>query len=179
VVGGSPIGDVEVTLQFATAEHGPVLSNLLELYLHELSDIFQIDTGADGRFGYDGLPLYWSDPDTHHAFLIRSGDRIGRFALVTRGSPATDDPDDLDVAEFFVLRSHRRSGVGRAAAFLLWNRISGRWIVRVSEANRAGRSFWESIVREYTGGVFAETTRPGRVHMFRVFSFDGGRRSST
>jgi hypothetical protein len=91
-----------------------VLSNLLELYLHDLSEIFPIEVGADGHFGYENLPLYWSYPDTHFAFLIRSGACFAGFALATRGSPATDDPQDLDVAEFFVLRRYRRAGVGGA-----------------------------------------------------------------
>ena len=54
------------------------------------------------------------------------------FSFVTRGSPASDDPETLDVAEFFVLRGWRRSGVGRRAAPLLWDRLPGPWTVRVS-----------------------------------------------
>jgi GNAT superfamily N-acetyltransferase len=103
----------EITLEIATAGDRRLLSNLLELYLHDLSEIFPIQVGADGRFGYDKLPRYWSEPDTHYAYLIRCKTDVAGFALVTRGSPATDDPNDLDVGEFFVLRSYRRSGIGR------------------------------------------------------------------
>jgi predicted acetyltransferase len=131
-----------------------LLFNLLELYQYDLSDIFPIKLGADGRFGYDKLPLYWSEPDMHFAYLIRSRAEVACFALVTRGFPASDNPDDFDMAELFVLRSHRRSGVGGGAAFLLWDRHRGRWVVRVSEMNRGARPFWESAIREYTGGAF-------------------------
>ena len=65
-------------------------------------------------------------------YLIRVRGRVAGFALVTRGSPATADPLDLDLAEFFVLRSYRRSGVGRRAAVLLWNSLPAHWIVRVA-----------------------------------------------
>ena len=148
-----------------------MLSGLLGLYLHDLSEIFPIEVGADGRFRYDKLPLYWSEPEKRFAFLIRSGGRPAGFALATRGSPASDDPEHLDVAEFFVLRGHRRSGVGRRAAFLLWNRLPGEWVVRVSEANRAGLPFWHSTVQEYTRNAFSESQRPGNPHGWRVFSF--------
>jgi predicted acetyltransferase len=96
-----------------------------------------------------------------HAFLIKCGTRVAGFALAMRGSPATDDPTDLDVAEFFVLRSYRRSGVGRQAAFALWDTVPGQWVVRVSEANRAGLPFWSEAIRSYTSGVFTRA-RPGR-----------------
>ncbi len=161
----------EVALEVVTEGGAPLLSNLLELYVHDLSEIFALELGPDGRFGYDKLPLYWSEPDTHFAFLIRYRARVAGFALVTRGSPATDDPQDLDLAEFFVLRSYRRSGVGRRAAFLLWNRLPGKWVVRVSEANRAGLPFWEATIREYTRNAFSEKKLPGRLHLFRVFCF--------
>ena len=159
-----------MSLDFATLASAPLLSNLLELYLHDLSEIFPVEVGPDGRFGY-GLSLYWSQPERRFAFLIRVGTRAAGFALVTRGSPATDDPEDLDVAEFFVLRGYRRSGVGRRAAFLLWDRLPGSWVVRVSEANRAGLSFWQSTVREYTKGGFVEDQRPGTPNAWRVLRF--------
>ena len=163
----------DVTLQAATIGDHAVLSNLLELYVHDMSEIFPVRVGADGRFGYDKLALYWSKPDTHFAFLIRADTELAGFALVTRGSPATDDPDDLDMAEFFILRSHRRAGVGRRAACLLWDRLPGRWVVRVSELNRAGIPFWTEAIRAYTGGAFLEREFPGKSQVFRVFSFAG------
>src|SRR6185369_10362436 len=121
-----------VTLELATERDATLLANLLELYIHDLSEVFPVELGVDGRFGYGNLSLYWSTPDTHFAFLIRLNSRIAGFALVTRGSPATVDSQDLDLAEFFVLRSHRRSGIGRIAAFLLFDHLPGHWIVRVS-----------------------------------------------
>jgi predicted acetyltransferase len=167
----------EVALAVATPRDEERLSNLLELYIHDLSEIFPVELGADGRFGYAKLPLYWSEPERRFPFLILCGSRVVGFALVTRGSPASDDPEVLDIAEFFVVRRYRRCGVGRRAAFLLWNRLAGSWTVRVSEANRGGRRFWTSAVTEYTSGTATETTRPGNPHAWRVFSFDSVDRS--
>ena len=163
--------DEQVTLEQATPADATLLSNLLELYIHDLSEVFPIDPGADGRFGYHKLPLYWSEPEQRFPFLIRSGGKVVGFALATRGSPATNNPEVLDVAEFFVLRRYRRTGCGRRAAALLFDRIPGRWIVRVSEGNRGARPFWESVVGAYTRGQFTHAQREGSPHAWRDLSF--------
>jgi predicted acetyltransferase len=161
----------EVSLDLATPEDATLLANLLELYSHDLSDTFGLELGRDGRFGYQNLPLYWSEPERRFPFLIRWGSQVAGFAFATRGLQASIDIDAFDVAEFFVLRRYRKSGVGRRAAFLLWNRFASRWIVRVSEANAIGHRFWTRIIAEYSNGVFTETARPATPHMWRVFSF--------
>jgi predicted acetyltransferase len=162
-----------VALDVATSADAELLSNLLELYMHDLSAAFpSIELGANGRFGYHKLNLYWSEPERRYPFLIRcDGGRTCGFALATRGSPASDDPDVFDVAEFFVLRRYRRTGVGRRAAALLWQRLPGTWIVRVSEGNAGALPFWTSAIAEFTRGDITEQRRPGTPHAWRVFSF--------
>ena len=128
--------DLEGTrLVAATEADHTLLSNLLELSIHDLSALFpQVRLGPDGRFGYPMLPLYWGEPDKRFAYLIEQDAALAGFILVTRGSPVSSDPDVLDIAEFFVLRRHRGSGVGQRAAFLLWRERPGKWTVRTAEA---------------------------------------------
>ena len=167
-----------VTLERATERDAPLLANLLELYIHDLSSIFPVEPGSDGRFGYDALALYWTEPDRRWAHRIESGGRVVGFAFAARGSPASDDPDVLDIAEFFVLRRHRRSGVGREAAFRLWDAMPGRWVVRVAERNEPGLAFWRETLRAYAPGAFVEAARPGLAG-WRIFTFASGRRPAT
>jgi predicted acetyltransferase len=180
--GHSMAGPYEVSLESAKPEHVGLLAQLLELYLHDLSEIFPIKVGSDGRFGYDRLPLYFEEPDRRFPFVVRANDHPAGFALVTRGSPVTQDPADLDIAEFFVMRPYRRSSVGRSAAFQLWDRMPGRWIVRVSEGNRRGLPFWRKIVAEYTNGLFSVRALPGTPSAWCVMTFQSkageGRTSS-
>ena len=165
------IDSQEVVIDAAAPHDVTVIANLLELYSHDLSQAFGLELGADGRFGYKSLPLYWTTPEERFPFLIRCGIRIVGFALLARGSPASDNPEDFDVAEFFIVRRHRRRGVGRRAAFLLFDRLPVRWIVRVSEGNPSGWQFWASTLGQYTHGELVETTLPGVPHPWRVFSF--------
>ena len=165
----------DVQLRFATERDATLLANLLELYVYDLSEIFPVVLGPDGRYGYPRLAHYWSEPGRRFPFVIEIGGRTAGFALATRGSPVTDDPNDLDVAEFFVLRRDRRGGVGQRAAHLLWDRLPGRWTVRVSEGNRGGLAFWPRVIGAYARGAETTSTRPGQPHAWRVFTFVSGR----
>lgn len=175
----SSAGDMEnvdeVKLEAAISSDAALFANLVELYLHDLSEAFPIELGPEGRFGYPGLSLYWTEPEHRFPFLIRHGPRIVGFVLVRRGSPMSEDPDVFDIAEFFVVRRHRREGVGKRAAFFLWDRFPGHWIVRVSEANIGAIRFWTALITEYAAGKAEQFSRPGSPSTWRVFSFDSGR----
>jgi predicted acetyltransferase len=162
--------DTDVTLEVATFRDRPLLENLLELYLHDLSEVFPIEIDNNGRFGYERLHSYWSEPDRRFPFLVRYRGRIAGFVFVTRGSPVSEDPNVFDIAEFFVMRQFRRHGVGREAAFHAWDHHHGDWTVRVSEGNAGGLEFWSRMTAEYANGA-QESRRPGTPHDWRVFSF--------
>ena len=150
-----------------------LLGNLLELYVHDLSESFPfVEQGADGRFGYPDLDLYWSEPARRFPFLLKQGEKIAGFALVKRGSPAAVDPNVYDLAEFFVLRGRRRCGVGQRAAALLWNQLRGAWTVRCSESAPSALAFWSKAVTQFTHGDHQISAWSGSASQFRVFHFD-------
>jgi predicted acetyltransferase len=161
-----------VQLLPATPEQAPALENLFELYAHDLSAAFELEIGEDGRFSAGRLTRFWGEPERCFPFLIRVGNALGGFALATRGSPATSDPADLDVAELFVLRRYRRSGVGRQAVGALWDRMPGHWIVRVAERNREARPFWTRTISNYTQRRFTETQAIVGGTSWAVFAFE-------
>ena len=133
----------------ASAKDERVLANLLELYAHDFSELTDVPLGADGRFGYPALPRYWLEPD-RHAFLVYDEGLAG-FVLVKRGSEISGDPAVWDVAEMFIVRGRRRRGTGGDVIKQVWRRLSGRWEVRVMEANRAALPFWERTITSFCG----------------------------
>jgi predicted acetyltransferase len=159
----------DIRLQLATRAEETPLANLLELYLHDMSEAFPIRISEQGRFGYAWLPTYWAEPDLRFPYLIWSDQGLMGFVLTTIGSPVSDDPQALDVAEFFVLRRFRRSRVGSTAIKMLWDQRPGHWVVRVSEGNAGGGGFWPMVVREYTDGDFIERQVPGRHYPWRIY----------
>ena len=156
----------------AVKEEQPILARLLELYAHDLSDVARLNIGADGRFGYTPLPRYWTEQG-RHPYLMRIDGELAGFVLVQQGSQLTGEPDVWDVAEFFVLRRHRRQGAGAQAAHEVWRRHKGRWEVRVMERNTAALAFWKRAADEYVGAhVEPELVEVAgkRWHLFRFTS---------
>ena len=147
------------------------MANLFELYAHDFSEFHDVEPGEDGRFGFNKLHLYWSDPK-RNAFLIKCRGRLAGFALVKQGSEITEDDCVWDMAEFFVLRRYRRDGVGTEAARQIWNRYPGRWEVRVMEANKAAHAFWARAIKS----VLNQAISPVRVRIadrvWFVFALD-------
>ncbi len=127
-----------------------VLRRLLELYVYDYSEYMGWDVDEHGLFGYRYLDHYWTEPD-RHPFFIRVDGRLGGFALVRAGAPH-------DMAEFFVMRKYRRSGVGSAAARLVLERFPGAWEVRQLAENTGATTFWRSAIPV----AFAEEIRDGR-----------------
>jgi predicted acetyltransferase len=136
-----------------------VLGQLLELYLYDFSAFTQHDVDAAGRFGYDYIDAYWSEPG-RVPFLFRVEDRWAGFALVRTGIPH-------DMAEFFVMRKYRRRSIGVAAAHNLFRRFPGEWQVRQMRANVDATAFWrraipvEFVEEQVEAGPVQRFTMPG------------------
>ena len=162
---------MHIEIVTATPEQEPVLANLLELYIHDFSEYVDLDIGPDGRFGYGGLSLYWSEPD-RHALLVRVDGKLAGFVLVKRGPGATSAWAVWDMAEFFIIRRWRRRGVGTNIAHEVWRRFPGQWEVRVMQANPPARQFWTRTI----SGFIGKAVKPVRVEKgdecWWVFSFE-------
>ncbi|HEV7220531.1 MAG TPA: GNAT family N-acetyltransferase [Terriglobales bacterium] len=102
---------VHVEVVPARPEQQTIMANLLELYAHDFSEFHDVAIGADGRFGYEPLRLYWSEPG-RYPFLVWVDGKLAGFVLVKRGSEFSGSEDIWDMAEFFVLRGYRRRGIG-------------------------------------------------------------------
>lgn len=105
---------MQLELIKATIEQKPVLANLLELYAYEFTAFCDFDIGENGLYGYEHLPLYWSEP-TRFPYLIHINKKIAGFFLVQKGSPISKDPMVWNISEFFVIKKYKQQGVGTAA----------------------------------------------------------------
>jgi predicted acetyltransferase len=162
-------GSVAVVL--ASSDRQTTVANLLELYAHDFSEYIELPIGDDGRFGYKRLSTYWSSP-TCHPFLIERNGSLAGVVLVQRGSRITRDADVWDMSEFFVMRGHRRHGVGAAAASEIWRAFPGRWEVRVTSKNHPALAFWRQTISGYVGNPAIPTQYEEDGSEWNLFAFE-------
>jgi predicted acetyltransferase len=127
--------------------------------------------GADGRFGYGNLPLYWSDPD-RRPFLVRMNGKLVGLVFVRRGQNVSDNETVWDMAEFFVLRGYRRRGIGTNVAHEVWKHLPGRWEVRVMESNVPARLFWARAISTFLDKVVNPVRIEKAGDCWQIFSFE-------
>ncbi len=154
----------------AQPEDEAVLANLVQLYAHDFSEFYDLEFGADGRFEYKDLPLYWREPD-RHPFLITVDGTLAGFVLLKRGPQLSGDKTVWDMAEFFVIRGFRRHGIGTQVAHKIWGQHPGRWEVRVLRVNRAGCGFWEHAIELFVGHTIEPVNVEKGGDDWQVFSF--------
>ncbi|WP_293385399.1 GNAT family N-acetyltransferase [Phenylobacterium sp. SCN 70-31] len=167
----------KVELEAAGPEKRMALRALFQLYTHDFSEFWAGDDKGeldeDGRFpDYPYLDSYWTDP-RRIPFLIRVDGRLAGLLLVNDHSHS-GLPVDFAVAEFFVVRKHRREGVGRAAARAALSGRPGLWELAVARKNVGALAFWRGIAAELADGAVEtlDTTDRwnGTILRFRVAS---------
>ena len=128
------------------------LQRMLELYQHDLSDIWDQDIDPHGEYGYV-LDRYWKDSDCW-PYLFRVAGKLAGFALVDRRVRIPDD--DFWMDQFFVLKKYRRQAIGSAAAAVVLDKHHGRWQVGQMPGNLAARAFWRRLIGSYTRNGYIE-----------------------
>jgi predicted acetyltransferase len=148
---------VDVDVVGAELRDKPVLRQLLQLYQYDFSEFDDADVDAEGSYRYRYLDEYWTEPE-RHPLLFRVDGKWAGFALVRSGTPH-------DMAEFFVMRKYRRSGVGTVLAREVFARFPGEWQVRQMTSNPAATAFWlQAIPVDFV----QDTLQHGPVQRFTI-----------
>jgi predicted acetyltransferase len=143
-----------LSVRRAAPAERPLLQRMLELYQHDLSDLWDQDLDEAGEFGYE-LDRYWADPSCH-PYVFRVGGRPAGFALVDARARLPGGAFWMD--QFFVLRKYRRLGVATRAATALFDHHRGAWQVGQMPGNRPAQAFWRRVIAEVTAGRYVEHT---------------------
>ena len=151
-----------LTIERVGLQERSVLQNLLNMYLHEMSAFDEIGLDEAGIFEYKHMSCYWVEPE-RHPFFARVKGKIAGFVLV-RDIESLSGDTIHSVAEFFILNSYRRLGIGEEIARIVFDRFPGKWQIAVNEENRVARLFWKTVVWRYTGG---------KLHEFRSGDWEG------
>jgi predicted acetyltransferase len=147
------------------------MKRLVQLYAYDFSEIMGLDVDADALFPEGRVLGRWLD-GAAHAFLSFADGHLAGFAIAGVGSRLREDPEVMDVADFFVLRKYRRKNVGVRCAAMLFDLFPRRWEVRERAENAAAIAFWRKAIHEYTGGRYGETIANDEHWRGPVQSFD-------
>jgi len=147
----------------------PILHNLFEFYLHDMAEWFEFDQTIAGNYTYDTNEVWQSGIDVH--FLYHGKIPVG-FGLVGSAEEWLPGKSAKDMDEFFVVRRHRRSRLGRAFATYLWESYRGPWLVRVLQNNLPAIAFWRSIIASHTDGHYREDKHKIKERHWSHFTFN-------
>ena len=148
--------------------HLAMLRNLFEYYCYDMSEWFELDTGADGTFAHNTSSV-WAKGC--HVYLAKAGASIAGFAIVGSGTEWLGDSGVHDVHEFFIMRKFRRRGIGQSMTTFLWDEHPGEWLVRVLAANAPAVLFWRKVISRYSLGSFQEEQRIVSGRPWKFFRF--------
>lgn len=168
--------DAQVEIGPARADEREILENLFQLYVHDFSEQWagteRGELEEDGRFAHYPLESYWREAG-RIALLLRVGGHLAGFALINDHAHS-GRPAERNMAEFFVVRKHRRGGVGLAAARAIFRRYPGLWELAVARQNTGALAFWRKTIRAPTIAREIEETMTdgprwdGTIFRFRV-----------
>lgn len=144
------------------------LSRMLELYQHDLSDIWDQDLDDQGEYGYE-LDRFRTS-DRCYAFVLTYGGAYAGFALVDEAVKVGELGYWMD--QFFILKKYRRQGAGRFLANYVFDSLPGRWEVGQMLENRRAQTFWREVIAHYTSAQYTEHTLTGGWWQGYVQSFD-------
>jgi len=138
---------LELTVERIDESSNALITNLFNLYMHDMAEWFLFDTEEDGRYGYD-MAKHWARGD--EIYIARCAGKLAGFTIVSSAKPFLNGGDGLDVEEFFLIRRYRHTGAGETLARAIWDKHPGQWLVRVYEGNLPAIPFWRKIISRYT-----------------------------
>jgi predicted acetyltransferase len=165
------VSPINIEVIPALPEQQPILANLLELYVYDFSEFLELHLGADGRFGYEQLSLYWQEAN-RYPFLVKVNDHLAGLVFVHKGSQISGDESIWDMAQFFILRGYRRLGIGKQVAHEVWKRFPGIWEVRVIARNQKAKTFLGRAIAEFTSKAIESVSFDKAGEAWQLFSFE-------
>ncbi|MDP9083722.1 MAG: GNAT family N-acetyltransferase [Pseudomonadota bacterium] len=141
------------------------------VYSEYIDSLADLNTGLFSVLGTDGareeeIFANWFSNDHSHPLVILQGPEPVGFSLVTRPRiPTAGEPAvDYRMSEFFVREQHRRVGMGRDAATLIFDRFAGQWEIVEYQRNPGAMAFWRRVLTDYCTDGYTERSRHGEVH---------------
>jgi predicted acetyltransferase len=136
-----------------------IVENLMQYYIYDFTEFNDDKVNGQGRFNdYPYFENYWTE-EGRFPYLINVKGEYAGFVFVRYDA----SEEHFSMAEFFIMKKFRRSGLGKKIAHNVFQLHSGKWEVLQMEKNKPAQSFWRKVIGEFTAGDYAERMVNGRV----------------
>ena len=126
-----------------------ILRNLMQAYRHDLSEFDGSLPEANGFYSLGNhFEDYWIESN-RFPYKILVNSQIAGYALVRKVAPRVHS-----IAEFFVPRPYRKNGIGKRAAYLIFDLHPGEWQIAQDEENTPAQKFGKKIIGELTRDAY-------------------------
>ncbi len=128
-----------------------VLSNLFQLYLHDITASLSMDVNEHGLFEYNEIDYYFNNDSKHFAYFIKVNGNLAGFVLIDDNFMVlTKENNNFDFSEMFVLNAYKGKGIGNVVANKVFDMHKGTWEVKPVPRSEGAKRFWERTIKEYT-----------------------------
>lgn len=132
-------------LDVITEQNKAIFERLAQDYEDEFSPITGKIPDEKGKYSID---VDWHAPSI--GYYWKEGNAVVGFCIM---KPIEEYND---IAEFYVVPSYRKKGIGKKLAFAVFNRHRGLWQVRQILLATDANKFWKRVVSSYTLGKYTE-----------------------
>jgi len=134
----------------------------MQFYIYDFSEYIKLDVEDNGLFTpYPYLDDYWKEVNSKFPYIIKMDGKYVGFVLVKLIE--SKNSKYFSIAEFFILKKYRRSGIGKAIALQTFNLHRGHWEVYQRDSNKPAQIFWKKVIEEYTNGHYKERSEDGKL----------------
>ena len=124
-----------------------LIARLMQFYVYDFSEMHpdelkRFDLEPDGLYGpYPHMDSYWGEAGHWPLVIRRHGAPIG-FVMINQVSHRDGGFIERNMAEFFVMRQHRRGGLATEAVRQVMALHPGHWEAAILARNTGALAFW-------------------------------------
>ncbi|MDR6551794.1 GNAT family N-acetyltransferase [Paenibacillus qinlingensis] len=132
-----------------------ILKNIMTLFLHDMSEFNEeLDLNPEnGLFELDVLDWFFDKEGLTPFFIVSDGNPIG-FILLQSGPYSNQEFADYVLNSFFILKKHRRKGIGKLACYKFFEMYPGRYAISQAKNNTQAIKFWKSVYESNSINVY-------------------------
>lgn len=155
---------MNIELVKADATNESRLKEMFQIYVAEMQKF--LDQGDERSRSVDAaevLRKYQANQPNWPYLIFADGEAAG-FCLLKLHP---DEPETIDVDQYYVASEFRRQGVGARSLEKLIEYHRGRWIIRVLKTNPGALKFWRLAAEACVGAGNVHIGEMGHMHCLR------------